>query len=59
MFMTYNIEHPLNYIEQYVLSGKIDFPIDSNHLFSCRQKIMKKIKEYFNYFLILYFQFVI
>ena len=38
----------INYIEQYVLSGKIDFPIDSNHLFSCRQKFMKKIKEYFN-----------
>ena len=38
----------INFIEQYVFSGKIDFPTDPKSLFSCRQKVMNKIKDYFS-----------
>ena len=38
----------INFIEQYVFSGKIDFPTDPISLFSCRLKVMNKIKDYFS-----------
>ena len=37
----------ITFIEQFVLNGSIYFPTDSNHLFSLRQKVEKKIIEYF------------
>ena len=38
----------INFIHQYVINGRIDFSTDPKYLFSCRQQVANKIKEFFH-----------